>query len=198
MVEGAGYFFFPGASAAHGTPVVLAIIFTGTDQSALLRGFVWARPSAGGIWLELLDAAQCLEKVESVPRGGLRVATEVLVLAEGSGHAPLLCRLRDASVGGARLAAAASDLGPADSRVKITLPEAGPDGGQLEAFGRLAWTRGGEAGIEWAREDLTSRAAIRRLLEIADEEWQCARIAAHSSTCRCMREHIQLQVVLLG
>ena len=198
LVEGAGYFFFPGASAPQGTPVVLALMFTSTDQSALLRGFVWARPSAGGIWIELLDAARCLETMESVPRTGLRVATDVLVLAEGTGRAPLLCRLRDAGNGGARVAANASDLGDVDGRVKITLPEAGPSGGQLEAFGRIAWTRSGEAGIEWAREDLTSRAAIRRLLELADEEWQCARTASHPQTCRCMKSHPQMQVVLLG
>lgn len=198
LVSGAGYFFFPGAAAPQGTPAVLELTFTGSGQSALLRGFVWTRPSAGGIWLELSGAERFLEQVESAPRADARAASEQLVLAQGAGQSALLCRLRDVSAGGARLTAAAGDLGADGTRVRVTLPEAGPLGGQLEAFGRLVWTGKGEAGVEWIRGDLASRAAVRRLLELAEEEWEGARSAAHPGNCRCMKQSAVPSVLLLG
>ena len=198
LVDGAGYFFFPGASASQGTPVVLEIGFSATDQSALLRGHVWARPSPAGTWLELSRAAQCLDKLESSPRADLRIASDQLVLAKASGAGALLCRLREVSMGGARLAASAADLAAAGAHIKIALPEAGPAGGQMEAFGRLVWTSEGEAGVEWIRGDLASRAAVRRLLEIAGQDWETARAEAHSSSCRCMQKRAAPPVLLLG
>jgi hypothetical protein len=162
-----------------------------------LRGFVWTPPRGGGVWLELIDAARCLEAVESAARDGMRLATDALVLAESEGQPPLLCRLRDVGDGGARIAAAAPDVGEPGSSIKITLPEAGPQG-QFEAFGRVIWARGGEAGIEWAREDLVSLAAIRRMQEIADDDWQPACASVHPRTCRCQQDQLPTPVVTLA
>ncbi|MCA1829121.1 MAG: PilZ domain-containing protein [Myxococcales bacterium] len=198
FVDGAGYFFFPGVTAAKGTLAVLEIDFTQTDQSAHLRGTVWTNPSGGGIWLELLEAERCLEKLETTPRGARRIATDQLVLAEAAGFAAVLCRLRDVSAGGARLRLEANDAGPNGSRIRLVLPEAGPTGLQLEACGHLVWTRGGEAGIEWRRGDLSSRAAVLRLVQLADEEWEGARTLAHPPTCRCMKDQKPPPVLLLG
>ena len=196
LVDGAGYFFFAGAAASQGTPVLLEVVFTGTDEATHLRGWVWANPSSGGIWLELPQARRVLEKLEAGPRGDRRVPTEQLVLVEGAGMSGLLCRLRDVGEGGARLCADLKDLG--EGRVRVALPEAGPSGGQLEAFGRVAWSRHGEVGIEWNRGDLASRAAVRRLQQVADEEWEGARTAAHAAGCRCNKDHKLPPVLLLG
>jgi hypothetical protein len=197
LVDDAGYFFFPDEVSDEGTPSVLQVTFSDTDESAILRGKVWARPAAGGVWLELAGAGQCLARLARAPRGS-RVATEQLVLAEGAGQPALLCRLRDASEGGARLSASAADLGTPGVQVRLALPEAGPQGGQLEAFGRLAWAGEVEAGMEWNRGDLASRAAVRRLLELAEEEWEGTRSVAHSRTCRCMKKFALPEVLLLG
>ena len=194
VVEGAGYFFFPEVSAAEGTPAVLQVTFTGGAESVLLRGQVWARPANGGVWLELPGVARWMESASRPAR----IATTQLVLAEGADRSALLCRLRDVSEGGARLSASAADLGELGSRVRIALPEAGPLGGQLEAFGRLAWAGAGEVGVEWIRGDLASRAAVRRLIEVAEEEWEGARSASHSRTCRCMKQSAMPEVLLLG
>ena len=194
LVDGAGYFFFPEAAAPEGTAVVLHVTFTGGAESALLRGQVWARPANGGVWLEIPGGARWLEA--SSRRA--RIASGQLILAEGAGQPALLCRLLDVSEGGARLAASGCDLGAVDGRVRITLPEAGPLGGQLEAFGRLAWAGEGEAGVEWMRGDLASRAAVRRLLELAEEEWEGARTVSHSRGCRCMKTRALPEVLLLG
>ncbi len=194
LVEGAGYFFFPEVSAAEGTEAVLHLSFTGGAEGAVLRGQVWARPSNGGVWLELPGAARWMAS----PSRPARVATGQLILAEGAGQPALLCRLRDVSENGARLGACGSDLGEVGTRVRVTLPEAGPLGGQLEAFGRLAWTSEGEVGVEWMRGDLASRAAVRRLLELAEEEWEGARTASHSRGCRCMKTSALPEVLLLG
>ena len=194
LVEGAGYFFFPEVSAAEGTKAFLHVSFTGGAEGVLLRGQVWARPSNGGVWLELRGAALW---VASGTRPA-RIATGQLILAEGVGHPALLCRLSDVSESGARLCASGTDLGELGARVRVTLPEAGPLGGQLEAFGRLAWTGEGEVGVEWIRGDLASRAAVRRLIELAEEEWEGARVASHSRGCRCMKTRALPEVLLLG
>lgn len=195
FVDGAGYFFFPGAAAAKGTAGVLEINFTETDDSTYLRAWVWARPP-GGVWLELAGAERCLGMLETFPRADRRIPTDQLVLA--SGVTAVLCRLRDVSAGGARLHVDARDAGPIGGRVRLALPESGPSGAQLEAFGRVLWARDGEAGIVWNRGDLASRAAVLRLIQLADDEWEAARTFAHPATCRCMKDQRPSSVLLLG
>jgi hypothetical protein len=196
LVEGAGYFFFPDEAPEEGTPAVLQVTFTDEGGSAILRGKVWARP-AGGVWLELAGAARCLAMIMLAPRES-RFATGQLVLAEGAAQPALLCRLRDASEGGARLSASAGELGTPGAQVRVALPEAGPLGRQMEVFGRLAWAGEGEAGVEWNRGDLASRAAVRRVLDLAAEEWEGTRSVAHSRSCRCMKKLALPGVLLLG
>src|SRR5205814_2122511 len=67
LVDGAGYFFFPGAVAPKGTLAALEIDFASTSQTAVLRGWVWARSTGGGLWLELAGAQRCLEKLNGTP-----------------------------------------------------------------------------------------------------------------------------------
>ena len=185
LVDGAGYFYFDSADAPRGTPAALEVVFTRTDQTALLRGVIWARPSSGGVWLELENAAAILAQIAvKPPRDDLRIASEQLVLVEAAGCAALLCRLRDVSLGGARIAVTRADAGEPDNRVRVALPEAGPDGAQLTATGRVVWVSEREAGVAWDRDSLTSRLAVRRLLELAAEEWEGARATAHPPECR--------------
>src|SRR5712691_4381348 len=75
LVDGAGYFFFPEAIAPKGVPLCLWVNFTATEDAALLRGWVRARPR-GGLWLELTDAERSLEMIEkSQQRLHARVAS---------------------------------------------------------------------------------------------------------------------------
>ena len=47
--------------------------------------------------------------------------------------------------------------------------------------------------------DPASGAAIRQLLQIAQEEWEGARFSVHPRTCRCLgREGVASPVLLLG
>src|SRR5438132_1230034 len=62
LVDGAGYFFFPGAVAPKGALASLEIDFSTTVQVATLRGWVWARSSGGGLWLELARAQRGVEQ----------------------------------------------------------------------------------------------------------------------------------------
>jgi len=188
---GAGYFFFAGAVASKGTLASLEVDFTGSAQVALLRGWVWARAHGAGLWLELAGAQRCLEKLEESPaRCGVRLASDQLVLAEPDGLAALLCRLRDVSERGARLAAMPADAGIPGQYIRIVLPEAGLGGEQLEAYGRVIWTEQGEVGVEWGKGDLSSRAAVWRLLHHAEREWQDAQVGVHPDTCRCTAESV--------
>ena len=200
LVEAAGYFFFPGVRAAKGTQAALEVTFTAADQSALLRGEVWTKPAEGGAWLELKGARRCMDVLASAPqRAEMRIGSEQIVLVQGSGRPGLLCRLRDVSEGGARLGASAVEAGEPGQRVRVALPEAGPGGAQLEAFGRVVWAGEGEVGVLWNRGDLASRAAVRRMKELAEEEWEGARALAHPRSCRCVgRDVATPEVLLLG
>ena len=197
LVDGAGYFFFPGAVAPKGTLAALEIDFASTSQTAVLRGWVWARSTGGGLWLELAGAQRCLEKLNGTPsRSEPRLASDQLVLAEPQGLPALLCRLRDVSEGGARLAAMPADAGSEGHQIRVALPEAGPGGIQLEAHGRVVWAGHGESGVAWNGGDLATHAAVRRLVRCAQHEWEDARTAIHPPTCRCIGPH--RPVVLLG
>jgi PilZ domain len=199
LVDGAGYFFFPGAIAPKGTLASLEIDFSSTAQVALLRGWVWARASGGGLWLELAWAQRCLEKLERVAeRSEMRLSSDQLVLAEPQGLPGLLCRLRDVSAGGARLAAMPSDAGTPGQRIRVKLPEAGTSGDQLVAQGSMRWMGQGEIGVAWDGDNLPSRAAVCRLLQNARHEWEEAQMAVHPATCRCLGRSPQRPVVLLG
>ena len=187
LVDGAGYFFFPGAVAPKGALASLEIDFSTTVQVATLRGWVWARSSGGGLWLELAGAQRCLERLEdAASRCELRFASDQLVLAEAEGLAALLCRLRDVSDGGARLAAMPSDAGAPSQTMRVALPEADPGGTQFEALGRVVWADQGELGVAWNKEDPGTRAAVRRMMQNARNEWEDAKTAMHPANCRCM------------
>jgi hypothetical protein len=196
FVDGAGYFFFPDAVAPKGTLASLRVDFSATDQVTLLSGWVWARGS-GGIWLELAGAERALTRIERLPlRAELRMGSEQLVLLEASGLAALLCRLRDVSEGGARLAALPADAGRPGQRVRVALPEAGESGEQLEARGWVAWAQQSEVGVEWEKEHAPTAAAVRRMIDHARDEWREARAAEHPSRCHCGIS--RPNIVLLG
>jgi PilZ domain-containing protein len=199
FVDGAGYFFFPSAMAPKGTLASLQVDFWLTGQVMLLRGWVWARSNGTGIWLELAGADRALRRIEDAPkRSELRVGSEQLVLVEADGLAALLCRLRDVSEGGARLAALPADAGQPGQRVRVALPEAGASGAQLEAYGRVAWAAQGEVGVAWDVDDELSRAAVKRLLQHARNEWGEASTAEHPPRCRCARGKAETGLLLLG
>lgn len=199
FVDGAGYFFFPGVPAPKGTLATLEVDFELTGQVTLLRGWVWARSTGAGIWLELFGAERALTRIEQEPeRAEVRLGSEQMVLVEAENLPALLCRLRDVSEGGACIAALPADAGTPGRRVRIALPEAGAHGQQLEAYGRVVWAGEGEVGIAWTRSDLASRPAVRKLLDHAREDWDAARSAAHSPTCRCGAPARLGNVVLLG
>jgi len=199
VVDGAGYFFFPGVVAPKGTLASLEVSFSACDEVALFRGWVWARPSGGGIWLELSGAGRALDKLPArLERSEVRLGTDQLVLVEATGRAGLLCRLRDVSAGGTRLGALPADAGTPGGGVRVALPEAGAYGEQLEAYGHVVWAFEGEVGVRWNTGDLASRAAVRRLLQGAIEEWETARCAVHPRSCRCMRGSAYPDVLLLG
>ena len=106
LVDGVGYFFFPDrrAAAPSGMLALLEIDFSDSDESTVMRGLVWSRPSTGGLWLELPGAARALDRLAQVEHGAplrlnRRLGSEQLVLVQAEGEPALLCRLRDLSAG---------------------------------------------------------------------------------------------------
>jgi len=199
LVDGAGYFFFPGAVAPKGTLASLEIDFTANAQVAVMRGWVWARSAGGGLWLELSAAQRCLDKLdEEAVRLETRLSSDQLVLAEPEGLPALLCRLRDVSPKGARLAAMPADAGTPGQRMRVRLPEASASGEQLYAEGRVVWAGPGEVGIAWDEGQPEPGPAVRRLLEVARREWEDARTALHPESCHCLLRSGERPLALSG
>src|SRR5258708_33630075 len=155
LVDGVGYFFFPGGGVTGGPAARLLVDFTSTDQTALLDGTVWARPAGGGLWLELPGARRSLEKLEGVLlRGEPRWGSEQLVLAEGEDRSAILCRTHDVSERGARFTAGPADLGGPGDRIRVALPEAGARGvplGGPRLLPRVGGSVGGGQRAAWRR-----------------------------------------------
>lgn len=194
LVDGAAYFFFPDrrASAPQGMVALLEVDFSASDESMVLRGLVWSRPASGGLWLELPDAARALDRLERAPheRENRRLGSDHLVVAQAEGHPALLCRLRDLSAGGARIA---GTIGQPGDRVRV----ASADDESLIMNGTVIWSGPGATGIAWDRADLRTRSNLLRLLEDEDDEWTAARSEAHPASCRCGQRAAR-PIVLLG
>lgn len=184
LVDGAGYFFYPDRRVATSAAIVahLELEFAESDDSTFVRGLIWARSEAG-LWIEIPDAEGMIERIERQPtREHRRIGTEQLVVLETPANGKILCRIRDLSLGGARIAAAFGSIGEAGDLVTITLPD---DGDERSARARLVWSENGCVGLEWIRADLVTRSTVVRLVEEADGEWEAARTATHPPRCRC-------------
>lgn len=194
VVDGVGYFFFPDrrALAPSGMLALLELDFSDSDESVVLRGLVWSRPATGGLWLELPAAALALDRVEERAhlRKNRRLGTEQLVLVQAEGEPALLCRLRDLSAGGARVAGA---LGAPGREVQVSTA----DGEALAMSGTVVWADRGACGVAWDLGDPATRGNVRKLLEAEDDEWTAARSEAHPPGCRCGKR-TQPALLLLG
>jgi hypothetical protein len=199
LVDGVGYFFFPNrrATAPSGMLALLEIDFSDSDESTVLRGLVWSRPATGGLWLELPGAARALDRLAQLRssatlRENRRLGSEELVLVQSEGQPSLLCRLRDLSAGGARLAGAAGEPGDA---VTITTTDAEP----RVMAGTVVWSTGGISGLAWDRSDAATRKGVVELLQAEGDEWTEARSEQHPASCRCgQRERTHQPLLLLG
>lgn len=199
LVDGTGYFFYPGRTAGRGEAVLLEVTFDVTGENIVLRGWVWAKPRPHGMWLELPGAGSAIVWADMFSRRAEhRLATEQMVLIEAEGKSALLCRLRDVSAGGARLGAAAEDVGNLGERIRVSLPEAGPTGLPLDAQAFVSWAKGGEIGVAWVTSDLSSRIAAARLVEHAEEEWESSAKCSHPHGCPCAVGRREAPLVVVG
>ena len=114
------------------------------------------------------------------------------------GAKKLLCRLRDVSEGGARLAALPADAAAPGRHARVLLSDSAAPGALLEAAGRIAWAAEGEVGVQWDRGDRGSDTAVARMLRVGGAEWRGAHGAAHPRSCRCMKGGIVPDLLLLG
>ena len=195
LVDGVGYFFFPDRRviAPSGTLALLELDFSDSDESVVLRGLVWSRPATGGLWLELPNAKRAIDQLGRLHlRENRRLGTQQLVVVQAEGQPALLCRLRELSTGGARIAGDAGDPGDA-----VSISTA--DGEPLAMTGTVVWAAGGVAGVVWDRSDLRTRENVLELLRAEDDEWTEARSETHPASCRCgQRETAQRPLLLLG
>src|SRR4051812_16071400 len=191
VVEGRTLLFFRDGRTrfAGGQRVVVELSLSNSEQATTLRGAVLALGDAeglGGVWLEFPDArlARRLSGGGSSPltlRRHRRVGCDLMVEIR-YGTLPLLGRMVDVSLAGARIVGPSGLARNADVEIRIM----GAQPPLPSHLGRLQVARsesGGDIGVRFLRTDPTARVAAGKLLQAVQESWLKASEVIHSPLC---------------
>jgi hypothetical protein len=185
VVENRVLLFFRDAALTlqGGARVLLDVSFTKTEQQVILRGKVLGGSMEGelrGLWLEFPDThlAKIAGSISS--RKQKRLACDALVQVRNAEH-PLLGRLTDLSLGGARLSGVQGARAGDELAVRIISDNAN----WPSELGRAQVVRLGasEVGARFLRDDSASRMAITRLFGALQESWSKAPLVDHPPMC---------------
>jgi hypothetical protein len=183
LVDGRVIIFFPQPRPvlAERMRALLEICFSGSEQQVALPALVHARELSGtpGLWLELraLSVVAGLQSALASPRRKRRrLAMDFLAWVQRPDGPTLACPVLDLSEGGARLWGVPGAPPAADDQLIIRMPET------RAVRARVAWARGREVGIEFARD---ARAVAASVYARAADQWASARLALHPSSCTC-------------
>ena len=186
--SGRAVLFYPArVHLCPGEPVVLDVAFTASDQHCAVRGSVLGCEVGGqyGSWLEFGGSGVVadLQRASIARRRRHRRFLTGKVLHVGCGEQPpVMARLVDVSLGGARLAGATFAARPGES---VRLSALSTSAGATVIAARMAWRRDGEAGVEFKRLSPAERAGVAALVEEARGHLGAAHEAVHPSVCRC-------------
>ena len=195
VVEGRTLFFWrdPRAALPGGSRVVVEFSFQSSEQVVVLRGAVLARieneGGMTGLWIEFPDA-RTAKRLDQGPAGiaarkQRRLGCDLLVEFR-VGVVPILGRLVDVSMGGARIAGARGVRPGAEGMLRLLGPEEGFPG----ILGRADVVRAdGDCGIRFLRNDTTTRQASAKLCQALQQEWQAAPELSHPAVC-CAGGHV--------
>jgi hypothetical protein len=188
--EGHTLLFFPDAGAPEkgGDRIMLEVDIHTAEQHSLLRGTVHSRVAGvnPGLWLEFPDT-RFLRKLEQdaaalLMRKQRRLPIDLMVeIRPVVGRQPIMARLLDVSLGGARLTAS-PDL---RANTEVNLRLISPPKDIPQDLGRARILRAGEhdGGVRFARQDAASRIACTKLFEMTRKEWERARQVHHLPQC---------------
>jgi hypothetical protein len=190
VVDGRTLLFYRGnkPQLAGGQKVVVELSLANSEQVSTLRGSVLALEgdSAAGVWIEFPDAKLAKRLAQGgaaaiTARHQRRVGCDLMVELK-YGALPMLGRMVDVSLAGARIVGPSGLARNADVEMRImgALPP-------LPAvLGRAQVARcenGGEIGVRFLRTDPTARAASGKLLEAVQQQWSKAPELMHPPLC---------------
>lgn len=192
LTSGRVLLFFPAlAPLSPGQPVLLHATFPNSDQQCIVRGAVFGKDLSGqfaGCWLEFTaqSVVSSLRSTLATPkRRLLRFPTEVLVSVERPEGMPLLGKLVDVGMGGARIARVGARTTAAQN-VRLSFFARGSGARTITA--RVAWVHGPEIGVEFVRPTPSERTVIAALAEDARQRLADADEAVHPMICRCLED----------
>jgi hypothetical protein len=197
VVDGRTLFFYRDQRnpVVAGARVVVEFSFGSSEQVSTLRGSVLGRidgdDGQDGAWIEFPDVklARKLDAGASSlsARRQRRLLCDMMVEVK-FGRRPLLGRLVDVSLGGARI------VGPAGLHVgdEIELRIMGAKPPIPSTLGRALVVRidtGGDVGVRFVRTDAVARIASSKLYAAVEQAWAKTSEEAHSPLC-CLGGHL--------
>jgi hypothetical protein len=190
VVDGRTLLFFRGnkPQLSGGQRVVVELSLVNSEQVTTLRGSVLALEgdNSSGVWIEFPDA----KLAKRLGQGGASAITARhqrrmgcdLMVELKYGTIPLLGRMVDVSLAGARIVGPSGLSRNADVELRImgALPPL------PSVLGRAQVARsesGGEIGVRFLRTDPTARIASGKLLQAVQQQWLKAPELTHSPLC---------------
>lgn len=188
LAEGRIVFFYGDRNAGlqGAGPVALEIGIGQEREVGTLRGSVLARVegNTGGAWLQFPDVRLFRKlqdgSVNLTSRRQRRLACDLMVEIRHAGQ-PCLGRLLDISLEGAKIIGVPNLRGNAPIFARLAAPERGWP--STLGVAKVVRTSGSEVGVQFNRDDESSRAATGRLYELVQASWAAARDIKHSPLC---------------
>lgn len=174
-VEARTLLFFPTASELRsGDPAILEIAFAANEPQCLLRGRVEAVEQGlfRGAWLEFATLDTLAAAAGCADIRARRLPANLFVRAERQRAMPVVCRLEDVSIKGARVCGLGTGVSPGEE-LKFSMM------GKFGAWrGRVRWVQRGMAGVQF-------EAPQPQLLEAALEPRPAIVEHRHLPDCSC-------------
>jgi PilZ domain len=190
VIDGRTLLFYRGNKPplTGGQRVVVELSLVSSEQVTALRGSVLALEgdTSSGVWIEFPDAKLSKRLAQGgaaaiTARQQRRVGCDIMVELK-QGKLPLLGRMVDVSVAGARI------VGPSglarNTDVEMRIMGARPPLPSM--LGKAQVTRSessGEIGVRFLRTDPTARVASGKLMQAVQQEWLKAPELTHSPLC---------------
>lgn len=191
VVESRTLLFYRGTRPRfHGRQrVVVELSLASSEQATTLRGSVMALVDAEGtrgVWIEFPDS----RLAKRLSQGGAaaitsrrqkRIGCDLMVELRYETR-PLLGRMVDVSMSGARIVGPSGLIRNADVEVRIMGAEP-PMPAQLGRAQIARSESGGDVGLRFLRSDPAGRVAMGKLLQCVQEAWAKAPEIVHSALC---------------
>jgi hypothetical protein len=190
VIDGRTLLFYRGGRVklAGGQRVVVELSLVSSEQVTALRGAVLALEgdTSSGVWIEFPDA----KLAKRIAQGGAsaitsrsqrRVGCDLMVELK-YGDLPLLGRMVDVSMAGARIVGAAGLMRNAD--VELRIMGALPPMPAIVGRAQVARSESsGDIGVRFLRSDANARVNSGKLFQAVQQAWNKAPELSHSPLC---------------